>query len=516
VSAATASSRWLSGRGSDLALGCGGLYVVVFLLLSFAGPQMRATVPEGLLPLGALLLGAPHYGATLLRVYASREDLDKYRLFAVYSTIALFAAFVVGVYWLALGSLLVTLYLTWSPWHYTGQNYGIALLFLRRRSVPITPLAKRLLYASFLLSWILVVLAIHAERPSVSYAPVSLTSSAYTFLPVGIPIDVATPLLGVAALAYAFATAGAVFELLRSARWVDIAPALALMGLQALWFSLPVLARATFDVEGIDSLSMQTHVYAFFWIAFGHFAQYLWITTYYARSSRSESRAAPSLLKTLVAGSAIWGVPLLLFSPGLLGNAPFDAGLAVLVAAVVNIHHFILDGAIWKLRDGRIARVLLRSRENPADGTAPHAVGPARSPSGLRAAVAAAGVAYVVTTFVGTWETEFGFYRAAERGDVDRLRTASQRLRWVGRESPSLHAQIALFDARDGDLDAAVAEIERSLALHPTAEAWSILGDLRLRQGRREAAGAAYGQALRLAPDRQDIRRRLQRTRRSP
>jgi hypothetical protein len=495
VSAATASSRWLAGRGADLALGCGGLYVVAFVLLTFAGPQMRSAVPEGLLPLGALLLGAPHYGATLLRVYASREDLDKYRLFAVYSTIALFAVFVVGVHWLAVGSLLVTLYLTWSPWHYTGQNYGIALLFLRRRGVPISPLAKRLLYTSFLLSWVLVVLAIHAERPDVSYAPVSLTASAYAFLPVGIPILVATLLLGVTAVAYAFVTAGAVFELLRSSRWVDIGPALALMGLQALWFSLPVLARTAFDVEGIDSLSTQTHVYAFFWIAFGHFAQYLWITTYYARSNRSESRTAPYLLKTLVAGSAIWGVPLLLFSPGLLGNAPFEAGLALLVTAVVNIHHFILDGAIWKLRDGRIARVLLRSREAPADGTAPHAVTPERTLTGVRAAVVVAGVAYMVTTAVGTWETEFGFYRAAARGDVERLRSASQRLRWVGRESPSLHAQIALFDANAGDLDAAVAEIERSLALHPTAEAWSILGDLLRRQGKPDAARDAYGEA---------------------
>jgi cytochrome c-type biogenesis protein CcmH/NrfG len=139
--------------------------------------------------------------------------------------------------------------------------------------------------------------------------------------------------------------------------------------------------------------------------------------------------------------------------------------------------------------------VLLRSREAPADGTAPHAVTPERTLTGVRAAVVVAGVAYMVTTAVGTWETEFGFYRAAARGDVERLRSASQRLRWVGRESPSLHAQIALFDANAGDLDAAVAEIERSLALHPTAEAWSILGDLLRRQGKPDAARDAYGEA---------------------
>ena len=33
----------------------------------------------------------------------------------------------------------------------------------------------------------------------------------------------------------------------------------------------------------------------------------------------------------------------------------------------MNIHHFILDGAIWKLRDGRIAALLLNSREHVAE-----------------------------------------------------------------------------------------------------------------------------------------------------
>ena len=35
----------------------------------------------------------------------------------------------------------------------------------------------------------------------------------------------------------------------------------------------------------------------------------------------------------------------------------------LIFTALVNIHHFILDGAIWKLRDGRIASLLLNSRE---------------------------------------------------------------------------------------------------------------------------------------------------------
>ena len=36
----------------------------------------------------------------------------------------------------------------------------------------------------------------------------------------------------------------------------------------------------------------------------------------------------------------------------------------------MNIHHFILDGAIWKLRDGRIAALLLNSKERVATAVA--------------------------------------------------------------------------------------------------------------------------------------------------
>jgi hypothetical protein len=38
--------------------------------------------------------------------------------------------------------------------------------------------------------------------------------------------------------------------------------------------------------------------------------------------------------------------------------------------ALVNIHHFILDGALWKLRDSRIAALLLNAQGKPGDSEA--------------------------------------------------------------------------------------------------------------------------------------------------
>jgi hypothetical protein len=57
--------------------------------------------------------------------------------------------------------------------------------------------------------------------------------------------------------------------------------------------------------------------------------------------------------------TAVWVVPVVLFAPEALGTFSFDAGLAMLVGSAANIHHFILDGVIWKLRSRPVARVLL-------------------------------------------------------------------------------------------------------------------------------------------------------------
>ena len=42
----------------------------------------------------------------------------------------------------------------------------------------------------------------------------------------------------------------------------------------------------------------------------------------------------------------------------------------LIVTAVVNIHHFVLDGALWKLRDRRIAALLVDSGHRAAAGAA--------------------------------------------------------------------------------------------------------------------------------------------------
>ncbi len=493
--AAPPSSRWLFGPLPDLLLGCGLAYGAVFAMLWAAGPRVEALLPASLFPLLLLVTGTPHYGATLLRVYERREDRHAYAIFAVWATVAMVVLFLLGTRSILVGSLLLTVMLTWSPWHYTGQNYGIALMFLRRRGVEVTPLVRRLVHASFLLSFLLTLLAVHGAVPGGEYAPSPYRSPTYRFIPLGIPEAVQTLGFAVLGAAYLAATLAAAFLLLRRSSLRDLGPAAALVGTQALWFAAPVLARAAGVFQQGTPLAAQSAAYAFLWVAVGHSVQYLWITTYYARRSRASGGNFGFWARSLFAGAALWTLPALLFAPGLAGRVPFDSGLELLIAAVVNLHHFVLDGAIWKLRDGRIARVLIRS--DPGQGTAPALFAPRWR---LAPWVWALGAGCVVLSAVGTLEHEFGVRRAAQRGDVERVARANQRLAWIGRESAESRALLGVLRADSGEVDAARREVERSLGLYPTALGWSALGRIHVREGHPETAVAAYQRALELDP----------------
>ena len=133
--AQTRTSPWLFGPVPDLLCGCGGLYAGIALLFAFDGGALLRAVPPLVPGLLIAFLSAPHYGATLLRVYERRADRRAYFLFSIVVTGGLIVLFGLALLDAFVGSILVTVYLTWSGWHYSGQNYGIASMFLRRRGL---------------------------------------------------------------------------------------------------------------------------------------------------------------------------------------------------------------------------------------------------------------------------------------------------------------------------------------------------------------------------------------------
>jgi tetratricopeptide (TPR) repeat protein len=492
----TPGSRWLFGPVPDLLLGCGVGYAIVLAFLCGFGPAVRQALAPGLLPFLTVLIGAPHYGATLLRVYERREDRRAYAIFSVWATLLLATLFVISTRSVWLGSLVLTVYITWSPWHYTGQNYGLAVMFLRRRGVALDATTKRLVYSSFLLSYAATFLAIHSQAPGASYTPPLYIADSYRVISLGIPNAIGGPLFNGALAAYCVTLLVAVARLLRRASLGAIAPALLLAITQALWFSIPVAMRRFGLLSSLEPFAPQYAGWYFFWAALGHSIQYVWVTSYFARNATRFPGLPAYLAKALFAGTAIWGLPALLFAPGLLGRIPYDAGLGALIAAVVNLHHFVLDGAIWKLRDGRIARILIRSE--PAAAVLPIDAPRRRW---LAPALLAVGAVCCATIVLAEFETEFGLRRAYARVDVPRMRRALARLDWIGRDSANNHLSFGRLLEAQGEPGGAIREYQKSVKLYPTADAWVSLADLLDEKGMIPQAREAFENAIELAPD---------------
>ena len=493
---AATTSPWLFGRGIDLLLGAGlGYLLTLPLLLLASDPAGGAGWPILGVVAISLFVSAPHYGATLLRVYEQRADRRRYAFFAYHLTALVALCFAIGVYSVAFGSLLLTLYVSWSPWHIGGQNYGVALLFLRRRGVAVPARAKRLLWASFFLSFVLALLSTHvAESRAVHAAGIVTDPGTYAVMRLGIPPGVAALLAPLLLVAWLGASAGALRLLARGGAARDLAAPASLIASQALWFVVPTFLYFA-DVDTDRLLP-----FAAIWISAAHSAQYLWVTTYYAKRTDPGRGAAPYLLRTLLAGLFVTIVPAFLFMPAALGGASWYPGLGALLFAVVNLHHFALDGAVWKLRDGQVARALLRGSEPPTPDTGPGAIAPER-PGWLWRLVWIGGALALALTLYERVERRLWLPSITSRADIPAARASLDRLRWIGRDSPRDRLVLANAYASTGDRLNAAGQLRRSIEIHPTPAAWIGLAGLHERASEPEAALEAYRAALVLSPE---------------
>ena len=499
---APASNRappWLFGPFPDLLIGCGLLYALALPAFFVYGGAIRARQADALMPLLVLLVSLPHYGATLLRVYERPEDRRLYRRFAIHSSIVLFAAFVAALHAPMIATFLTTLYLTWSPWHYTAQNFGLASMFLRRRGAAVGPMLGRCLRLSFMFSYGLVFLWMHTGEGTPADYAIPLGEDAARFVGLGIPHGVSLPLGGILLAGYLATLIATLVMVLRATTLRAAGPTLLLLLTQVLWFSLPISVPLLGLASGLDPLEWSHRDYYFRWIAIGHASQYLWITAYYARRGSGWNGFGIYLSKTAMAATAVWVFPIVLFAPEALGTYSFDAGLAMLVGSAANIHHFILDGVIWKLRSRPVASVLLEAESPP---TAP--IPRAASRPWLRRLVWSALAGLLAIRVLWSWELLFVYPAAMAREDFGAAARAFDRLSWFGYDDASRRRDIGwAFYPREPDR--ALEQFERSIALHASAKSWGSIANLHANRGDWAAALAAYQAGLAIAPDNPDL-----------
>lgn len=251
----------------------------------------------------------------------------------------------------SVGSGLVKLYFTWSPYHYAAQAYGIAVVYAFRSGVTPASRAKKLLWWSAMLPFF------------------------YSFLghrEIGLDWLLPEAFLGLPAVS---ATVDALVVILRPASFVVPAGLAAWLLLSRK--PLPAISLLVILVNATWWILLPFWE-AFVWATVFHGIQYLALVTAFHVRDRSaregDSRSPAFHAVTFYAACVALGWLLFQVMPEAGMALGFGAVESVLVVvAAINIHHFIVDAYIWRLKPGDTNRKIVEATQDAASSAVPGA-----------------------------------------------------------------------------------------------------------------------------------------------
>jgi hypothetical protein len=313
----------------------GGFSIILFLALRllFDGTSRPAAVIQAAVTL-SLFVNYPHFSATLYRLYQSPDNVRQFPVTALVVPVLIICAVAACMWqpdWVA--PYFLMLFLVWSPFHYSGQTIGITMLYARRGNVEIGRW-QRLALSAFVYSTFIVSFT-HAY---------SLKSM--------VRYGISIPLIQVPgwfdAFMIAVMCAGAAAFLYFTYSW-----ARAQRRMPPAIIALPALTQFVWFMPGVQSIMFYEFIPLF------HSLQYLYIAWAMQIGLRVNQSPAARTPRSIVKESLRWGVSNYLGGMALFIGLPwllFWVNLPVImtsgiVIAAVNIHHFFVDGVIWKLRN---------------------------------------------------------------------------------------------------------------------------------------------------------------------
>jgi hypothetical protein len=331
----------------------GGLSLVACVALSLLGPSGINPATTKLVAVLAMFVNYPHFSATNYRLYQRRENIRQFPVTAIAMPI-LMMCFVAAALWQPdlIAPYLIALYLIWSPYHYSGQTVGITMIYARRSGFHIGRW-ERLALSTFVFSTFVLVLIHRQPNTSKEFYGIPLLSIPF---PTWFEIAVTGAMCIAAAVFIGFAV-----------RWClrrrQILPAIVFV---------PAIAQFTwFIVAGRSNLFYEL-------VPMFHCLQYLYIAWTVQVGVTLGSEGAVRSWRSIGGVTLRWGVAnyvggILLFIalPAVLFwvNVPILVVTGIAIAGV-NIHHFFVDGVIWKLRDAPANSPLMINIPNLATATA--------------------------------------------------------------------------------------------------------------------------------------------------
>jgi tetratricopeptide (TPR) repeat protein len=447
-------SPWIYRPWLDLIVGCGA-WSAPLLAFALLLPATRSHSWAITFYLLAIVFNYPHFMATIYRAYHTRENFDKYRFVTLHVTLLILATGVLMHASPRLFPWVFSLYIYWSPWHYSGQNYGLLMMFAKRSGATVTVAERKWLRAAFIASYCML-LGSFITGGSVDPLILSPGLSARFTLPLRLALGVT----------FFVCTYMGFRRMVREHGARAMVAPLTLAFTQFLWFVLP-----TFLELNSASQIPQTR-YSSGILAVLHSTQYIWITSYFQRreaaAAGKSNWSIAAYFVTLMAG----GIALFIPGPWLVSYLfHYDFTTSFLIfMALVNIHHFILDAKLWKLRDSRVSALLVdagvTAGESPKAGKQRAAGSTQQQPFLPRVLTKPAFLVSVAALlFLWAGMDQFHFAMRTSEGDLPALQRAAS----MNPYDSSVQARIATVSSRAGNKDAAAAALQRAVQINPNS-----------------------------------------------
>ena len=118
----------------------GGLSLATTAFLVWGGAPAATGVLQSSLPLLLLFNNSAHFAASTVRLYTKPGTFRQFPFLTLGLPLATVAILTLAMLLPdLLGRNLLTLYLTWSPYHYAAQAFGLALMYCYRSGCELDP-----------------------------------------------------------------------------------------------------------------------------------------------------------------------------------------------------------------------------------------------------------------------------------------------------------------------------------------------------------------------------------------
>lgn len=320
----------------DYSLVGGGIAIPVFAALYFfpglipTNEQLRWQV--------FLFVNAAHFAASTVRLYTKPGAKEAFPFLSWWFPVICLLAAGVGLYWPLVGNHLEALYFTWSPYHYAAQTYGLAVMYAMRSGARLEQRDKMQIWWVCLLPFLYAFFT--AQESGFGWFVDREWLSSVPALSI-----VHQGTVGVLTLAI-FALPCSLFWQLHRMRGKNV----------------PLISLLLQLTNGIWWLATD-YPSAWWWAAMFHSIQYLMIVMALHASeqmARTKASNANPLDHPIFHAGVFYGMSVLL-SAFLFFGVPlayvwlgFDATKSFwIIVVVINLHHFIVDGFIWRTKSAK-------------------------------------------------------------------------------------------------------------------------------------------------------------------